>query len=136
MASRFSTQIYHPATGHKLEVPFDVLLVFSTKLAPKDLVDEAFLHRLRHKIEVGDPDFKAYREIFRRVAAAKQVTYSDQGLAYLIQELYIKQKRNLRASHPRDICDQIIDISRYLSIEPVMTRELLDRVASAYFVDL
>jgi predicted ATPase with chaperone activity len=42
-------------TGRKMEVPFDVLVVFSTNLPPKDLVDEAFLRRLRHKIEIGDP---------------------------------------------------------------------------------
>ncbi len=123
-------------TGRKIEVPFDVLLVFSTNLPPKDLVDEAFLRRLRHKIEIGDPNYKEYREVFRRVAAAKGVAYNDQGLAYLLQEWYIKHNRKLRASHPRDICDQILDISRYLGIEPTMNRELLDRAASAYFVEL
>ena len=123
-------------TGRKVEVPFDVMVVFSTNLPPKDLVDEAFLRRLRHKIEIGDPNFEDYREIFRRVSATKEVVYSDQGLAYLLQEWYIKRGRKLRASHPRDLCDQIIDIARYLSLEPVMTRELIDRAAESYFVDL
>ncbi|NLG97594.1 MAG: AAA family ATPase [Chloroflexi bacterium] len=123
-------------TGRKIEVPFDVLLIFSTNLPPKSLVDEAFLRRLRHKIEIGDPSYEEYREIFRRVSASKGVAYSDQGLAYLLQEWYIKCNRNLRASHPRDLCDQILDIARYLSIEPVMSRELIDRAAQSYFVDL
>jgi hypothetical protein len=64
------------------------------------------------------------------------VQYNDQGLAYLLQEWYIKQNRKLRASHPRDICDQILDISRYMSTEPIMDREMLDLAAAAYFVDL
>ena len=123
-------------TGRKIEVPFDVLVVFSTNLPPKDLVDEAFLRRLRHKIEIGDPNYEEYREIFRRVAQSKNLKYSDQGLAYLLQEWYIKRNRKLRASHPRDLCDQLIDISRFLSSEPAMTRELLDRAAEAYFVEL
>jgi predicted ATPase with chaperone activity len=123
-------------TGRKIEVPFDVLVVFSTNLPPKDLVDEAFLRRLRHKIEIGDPSFEGYREIFRRVAQSKKVQYNDKGLAYLLQEWYIKPNRKLRASHPRDICDQILDISQYLSVEPIMTRELIDLAAQAYFVDL
>jgi predicted ATPase with chaperone activity len=123
-------------TGRKIEVPFDVLVVFSTNLPPKDLVDEAFLRRLRHKIEIGDPTYEEYREIFRRVAADKKVEYSDQGLAYLLQEWYIKRNRKLRASHPRDLCDQIIDIASYLSVKPAMTRELLDRAAQSYFVEL
>ncbi len=123
-------------TGRKMEVPFDVLVIFSTNLPPKDLVDEAFLRRLRHKIEVGDPNYDEYREIFRRVAEQKGVTFSDQGLAYLLQEWYIKRNRKLRASHPRDLCDQILDIAHYLAEDPVMSRELLDQAAEAYFVEL
>ncbi len=123
-------------TGRKMEVPFDVLVVFSTNLPPKDLVDEAFLRRLRHKIEIGDPSYEEYRQIFQRVAQAKGVQYNDQGLAYLLQEWYIKRNRKLRASHPRDLCDQILDIARYSSVEPAMSRELLDKAAQAYFVEL
>jgi len=123
-------------TGRKVEVPFDVLIVFSTNLPPKDLVDEAFLRRLRHKIEVGDPTFEEYREIFKRVAQDKRVEYNDQGLAYLLQEWYIKRNRKLRASHPRDLCDQILDISSYLSVPPTMSREMIDNAGKAYFVDL
>jgi len=123
-------------TGRKIELPFDVLIVFSTNLPPRDLVDEAFLRRLRHKIEIGDPTYEEYREIFKRVAQLKGVQYNDQGLAYLLQEWYIKRNRKMRASHPRDLCDQILDISRYMSVEAVMSRDLLDRAAASYFVEL
>lgn len=123
-------------TGRKVEVPFDVLVVFSTNLPPKDLVDEAFLRRLRHKIEINDPNFEEYREIFRRVADTKGITFNNQGLAYLLQDWYIKPGRKLRASHPRDLCDQILDIAHYLSLEPALTKELIDAAAEAYFVNL
>jgi SpoVK/Ycf46/Vps4 family AAA+-type ATPase len=123
-------------TGRKLEVPFNVLVVFSTNLPPKDLVDEAFLRRLRHKIEIGDPSYNEYREIFRRIAHNKGVKYSDQGLGFLLQEWYVKRGRKLRASHPRDICDQIIDIANFMSLEPAMTTDLIRRAAEAYFVEL
>ncbi len=123
-------------TGRKVEIPFDVMVIFSTNLPPRDLVDEAFLRRLRHKIEIGDPSYDEFREIFKRIASIKGVNYSDQGLAYLLQEWYIKRGRKLRASHPRDLCDQILDISRYLGVEPTMSKELLDRAAEAYFVDI
>ncbi len=123
-------------TGRKIEVPFDALVIFSTNLPPKDLVDEAFLRRLRHKIEVVNPDYEEYREIFMRVSAAKGVKYSDTGLAYLLQEWYIRRNRKLRASHPRDLCDQIQDIARYLNLDPEMTPQMIDRAAKAYFVEL
>jgi predicted ATPase with chaperone activity len=123
-------------TGRKVETPFDVLVIFSTNLPPRDLVDEAFLRRLRHKIEVPDPSFDDYREIFKDVATQKGVIYNESGLAYLLQEWYIRRGRKLRASHPRDLCDQIIDIARYFNISPEMTIEMIDRSAGAYFVDL
>ncbi len=123
-------------TGRKIELVFDVLVVFSTNLPPRDLVDEAFLRRLRHKIEIVDPTPDEFREIFRRATVQKGVTYDEQGLSYLVQEWYIKRNRKLRGNHPRDLCDQILDISHYLSVEAAMTRELLDRAAEAYFVDL
>jgi predicted ATPase with chaperone activity len=123
-------------TGRKVEVPFEVLVIFATNLPPKDLVDEAFLRRLRHKVEIGDPSYEEYREIFRRVAADKNVEYDDQGLAYLLQEWYIKRNRKLRASHPRDLCDQILDIAGYLSTSAIMTPEMIDRAAQAFFVEI
>ena len=47
-------------------MPFDCLVVFSTNLDPAALADEAFLRRIRYKIEVADPSEAAFKEIFRR----------------------------------------------------------------------
>ena len=123
-------------TGRKIELPFDVLIVFATNLAPTDLVDEAFLRRIRHKIEVSDPSFEEYREIFRRVCAQKGVPYDENALAYLLQEHYIKPRIPLRACHPRDIIDQLIDIARYQNRPPVLVKDLIDKACEAYFVEL
>jgi MoxR-like ATPase len=123
-------------TGRKIELVFDVLVIFSTNLPPKDLVDEAFLRRLRHKIEITDPSFEEYREIFKRVTQQKGVAYNEQILAYLLQEWYVKRNRKLRASHPRDLCDQILDIAHYHAVEPEMTKDLIDQAAESYFVEL
>lgn len=123
-------------TGRKIEVPFDVLIIFATNLAPRDLVDEAFLRRIRHKIEIRDPTWDEYREIFRRVCEERDVPYNDQGLAYLIQEHYLKLDRSRRGCHPRDIVDQLVDIARYLNIPPVLSKDLIDRACQAYFVEV
>ena len=124
------------ATGRKIELPFYVMIVFSTNLEPRDLVDEAFLRRIRHKIEIGDPSYDQFREIFKRVCEAKGVRYDEQGLAYLLKEWYMKQERPLRAVHPRDILTQLMDIAIYMNKSPVLTKELLDRAAASYFVNL
>ncbi|GAA5529039.1 ATP-binding protein [Herpetosiphon gulosus] len=123
-------------TGKKIEIPFDVLIVFSTNLDPKGLVDDAFLRRIRHKIEVANPTPNEYRDIFRIVCKAKGVPYSDDGLRYLIQEHYFKVNRELRCCHPRDLLDQVLDEAKYRGQQPQMNKELLDRACEAYFVKM
>lgn len=123
-------------TGRKIEIPFFVLIVFSTNLDPRELVDEAFLRRIRHKIEVTDPSYEDFREIFKRMCDIKKVRYDEQALAYLLKEWYINHDRPLRSVHPRDILNQLIDIASYTNQPPALTRELLDRAAASYFVKL
>jgi predicted ATPase with chaperone activity len=122
--------------GRKIEIPFEVLVVFSTNLPPRDLVDEAFLRRIRHKIEIVDPTYEEFKEIFRRMADQKKIPFDEKGLAYLLQEWYIKRNRKLRSNHPRDIMEQLLDIAAYLNVEPVMSKDLLDRSCESYFVEL
>ncbi len=123
-------------TGKKIEVPFDTLIIFATNLLPTELVDEAFLRRIRHKIEVADPTFDQYREIFRRVCRAKRIAYEESVLAYLLNEHYLKNGRPLRSCHPRDIIEELMDIARYLGRPPRLTEDFIDRACAAYFVDL
>lgn len=124
------------ATGRKIELPFFVLIVFSTNLDPRDLVDEAFLRRIRHKIEITDPTFEQFREIFKRVCAAKGIKYDEQALAYLLKAWYIEQDRKLRSVHPRDLLNQLLDIATYLNKPPMLTKDMIDRAAASYFVNL
>lgn len=122
------------ATGHKIDVPFDALIVFATNLKPEELVDEAFLRRIRYKIHVPDPSWDSFREIFKRVTEDRGVTYSEEALRYLVLEYYINGKRKPRAVHPRDLIDELVDIARYRGIQPTMSKELLDLACQAYFL--
>jgi energy-coupling factor transporter ATP-binding protein EcfA2 len=123
-------------TGKKIEVPFDQLIIFSTNIEPKQLVDEAFLRRIRYKVEVGNPSPPEYREILRRICKAKNVPYSDEGLRYLLETEYTKRNLELRACHPRDLIDQLIDIARFTRTQPTMSRELLGAACKSYFVEV
>jgi predicted ATPase with chaperone activity len=123
-------------TGSKIEVPFDVLIVFSTNLKPRDLVDEAFLRRIRHKIFVGNPNLDEYRELFIRMCKNRKVPYDEQGLVYLLKEHYQRKHLELRACHPRDILDQIVDIAHFTNVAPSMNKELIDQACASYFVEL
>ncbi|HQY31723.1 MAG TPA: ATP-binding protein, partial [Thermomicrobiales bacterium] len=123
-------------TGKKIEIPFDQLIVFSTNLLPKDLVDEAFLRRIQNKMHVANPTVDIYREIFKRQCESLGVPFDQNGLVYLLREYYVKPKRELRAVHPRDILRTLIGIARYHNIPPVLSQKLLDRACQTYFVDL
>jgi predicted ATPase with chaperone activity len=122
--------------GRKIELPFNVLIVFSTNMDPADLVDDAFLRRIRYKIEVGNPTLEQYRDLFQRTCAERRIPYDESGLVYLIKEWYQRRGRELRFVHPRDIVSHLIEIATYLGEEPLLSRELLDRAAESYFVDL
>jgi predicted ATPase with chaperone activity len=121
-------------TGKKIEIPFDILIIFSTNLNPTDLVDDAFLRRIRHKIQVPNPTWDEFREIFQHVASNRSIEFDEEAFKYLVLEHYIKAKREPKAVHPRDLVDQILDIAKYGEVEARMTKELIDNAVDAYFV--
>ena len=123
-------------TGKKIEIPFDVLIVFSTNLDPSQLVDDTFLRRIRHKILVPDPTWEQFGEVFRRLCPKRGVAYSEENLEYLKREHYLKVQRSPKMVHPRDLLDQILDAAHYLDIPPAISKDLLDRAVEAYFVKL
>jgi hypothetical protein len=123
-------------TGKKVEIPFEQLVVFATNLDPSDLVDDAFLRRIRHKIKVDNPTTEEYHRIFQIMCRVGGVTYKKDGFIHLVQTWYAKPKRSFKNSHPRDIVDQLLDISRYKRLEPVATPDMIDRACSAFFADL
>jgi predicted ATPase with chaperone activity len=123
-------------TGKKIEIPFDELIVFSTNLDPRDLVDDAFLRRIRHKLLVDYPDEKIYFEILQRECAARRMDLPAEAFVYLMQRHYIAANRHLRSCHPRDLLEQIDDIAGYLGKRPVLSKELIDAAVESYFAKI
>jgi len=123
-------------TGKKFEIPFDQLVIFSTNIEPRELVDEAFLRRIRYKVKIDHPEKGEYKEIFRRICENNGIEYRDDVVEYLLNEYYDKTGVELNACHPRDVIDQIIDIARYKKITPTLTKEMLDDAWRNYFVDV
>jgi hypothetical protein len=121
-------------TGEKIEIPFDQLLIFSTNLDPNQLADEAFLRRIKFKIEVRDPDETQWRTIWTLVGKGRKVEIDQRGLDYLIDKWYAPFERPFRMCQPRDLLDQMISIAKY-NMEPVtFTPDLIDAACASYFV--
>ncbi len=123
-------------TGQKIEVPFDTLVIFSTNLDPKSLVDDAFLRRIRYKIEIGNPTADQLKEIFRRVCAAKRIDYNEDAVIYLLEVKYPALGVSPKSVHPRDLVEQIIDYAEYRQQSPVLDRESIEIACNNYFVQL
>jgi predicted ATPase with chaperone activity len=121
------------ANGVKIQVPFDQLLIFSTNLEPKDLVDEAFLRRIPYKINVSDPSEDEFRQLVRIMAGILKMEYDDEVTSYVIEECYKKTGRPFRCCQPRDLLTLAKNTCQYRNLPFQMTREMLDFAANVYF---
>jgi len=98
-------------TGRKFRVPFDSLVMFSTNISPKQLVDEAALRRMRHKVLVDRPDRDAFFEIFTRAARSFGVELDEGTKVFIVNELYAKEPgAEFHAFQPRFLLDQVRSI--------------------------
>jgi len=123
-------------TGESIEIPFDVLLVFSTNLPPAQLGDEAFFRRIHHKIEIPNPTREEFLQILELVCRERDVTFSQEGASYLLEHHYAETGRPLRGCHPRDLMELVEDIARYRGRAPALETDLIDLACESYFVDL
>ncbi|MBY0451102.1 MAG: AAA family ATPase [Cyanobacteria bacterium] len=124
------------ANGKKIEAPFDELIIFSTNIDPKTLVDDAFLRRIPYKIHVSDPTEAEFKALFQFLMPRYDMQYlpekDDNVILYLI-ETYYRGKRPFRRCQVRDLLEQIISISKYRREKPCLTRENFDMACRNYF---
>ncbi|MCG3137733.1 MAG: hypothetical protein HJJLKODD_01583 [Phycisphaerae bacterium] len=121
--------------GTKIQVPFDQLIIFSTNIEPKDLVDDAFLRRIPYKIEVVDPTEAEFRELMEIMSGILGVGMDQAAVNYVL-ERYQREERPLRCCHPRDLLLQIRNHCTYENTEPVMSKENFDFAMENYFTVL
>ena len=121
--------------GRKIEVPFDLLLVFATNRTPSSLVDEAFLRRIQYKIEIKAPSQPEFAEILRRVCEARNIPFYPQAADWIAQ--YCSQRNiALRSCHPRDLMGHLDAAARFLGKPSEITPELVELACETYFVRL
>lgn len=123
-------------SGKKVQVPFDQLIIFSTNLEPKDLVDGAFLRRIPYKIEVKDPSEDEFRRLFAAVAPSQGFQMdreSLEALDYLIETHYTKKNRPFRACQPRDLLLQVRNFCLYKSLPRKISPAAFDFACDNYF---
>jgi hypothetical protein len=122
-------------TGRKFEIPFNVFIIFATNLKPESLADEAFLRRIPYKIRAKNPTPEEYAQIFALNCRKRGLSYDEVMVEYLIRKYYTPRKLQMRACHPRDLIEQVVDQCRYQNREPAVTRDLLDVACGSYFLE-
>jgi hypothetical protein len=119
--------------GVKFQIPFEMMVVFSTNLDPSDLADEAFLRRIQNKILIEPVEPHVFDQIFHRVFRGREVPYSDDSPEFLRNLCLQDGREYLRACYPMDICNLLISISRYEHRAVEASREDLERAVNLYF---
>jgi hypothetical protein len=119
--------------GIKFQIPFELMVVFSTNLEPSDLADEAFLRRIHNKIYVEAVDANAFDQIFSRVVASRNIQAETDSAEYLRKLCLRDGRAELRACYPADICNILLAIGRYEGRPPQMTKPELERATALYF---
>ncbi len=121
------------ATGKKIQVPFEQLIIFSTNLEPMDLADEAFLRRIPYKIEIKDPAPAEFGQLFEASCKSFGCQFFPEAVHYLIHTHYAPCGRSLRRCHARDILSQIKNYCVYYGRPMELRPDYLDRVVKSYF---
>jgi predicted ATPase with chaperone activity len=123
-----------PRAGTTLTVPFTTTVILSTNLRPDELMDEAFLRRIRFKVLVPSPSEEQYRAIWQQACARANVPYDESIITALIDEYYREPGREFRGVHPRDLLSHVVHAAQFQDRPAELAADLLDVAANTYFV--
>jgi predicted ATPase with chaperone activity len=118
--------------GKKIEVPFEQLVVFSTNLDERDLVDDAFLRRMGYRARVEPPTPAAYSEIFKRALAMRSIPFDQASLTHVLHK-YDAENRMMKGCEPRDLLNRVTDICLFEGQTPHLSPEIIDIAWRNYF---
>jgi len=119
-------------SGKKIEVPFEQLVIFSTNLDEKDLVDDAFLRRMGYRARIDPPTASAFVQIFKNVATTRGVAIDEQCLEHILGK-YEAEQRIMKGCEPRDLLNKIRDICTFEGLSVKLSTELVDLAWGNYF---
>jgi len=120
--------------GKKIEIPFEVMVVFASNMDPAKLLDPAFLRRIQTKIRIGAASEEHFRTIFHRVAVERGLDVDEDVLGELIHTIRDTLKQELRACFPRDLVNQVCWKATYEGREPRLDQTSLMRAVKSYFL--
>ncbi len=122
-------------TGQKFEVPFTAFVLFTTNIRPAELVDEAFLRRVRYKVYVESPTREEFIRIFADYCRQVDVPFERSVAEALIDERLMPRRVALRSCQPRDLIDHALAAAEYSGQPRRLMPAFLAAACDNYFVD-
>lgn len=122
-------------TGQTFELPFETFVVFATNLKPSELLDEAFLRRLRYKVLAQSPTEDEFIHIFDNCCREKNLAFDRRLVERLLETELRPRGVQLRGCQPRDLIEHALSLASYLEQPRVLTLALLAASCAGYFVD-
>jgi hypothetical protein len=119
--------------GVKFQIPFEMIVLFSTNLDPNDLADPAFLRRIQNKIFVEPVNPEVFDRIFYRLVEEKNLTCETNSAEFLRELCRSLGTGDLQACIPADILEIVTSIDRYEGRPFELSKENLRRAAMLYF---
>jgi len=120
--------------GLHFEIPFELILLFSTNLAPQELVDDAFLRRLGYKIKFEALSVELYQELWFKTCAEHQLHCDLDIFNYLVEQRHYIDQKDFLPCLPRDLLSIVSDQIKFNQSAPVVTQALICFAWQHYFV--
>jgi len=122
-------------SGWTFEVPFQVFIAFATNIKPAELVDEAFLRRVRYKVFAEGPSPDDFIRIFEDCCREQELVFDRAIVEGLLNGYYHRSGAPMRACQPRDLISHALLLANYRGEPRELTLELLESACAGYFVD-
>ncbi|MFA5515834.1 MAG: ATPase [Desulfuromonadales bacterium] len=120
--------------GLKFDIPFDQLVIFSTNSAPRLLLDDASLRRIRYKIPVDRPSAANFEQIFQQACRERHIPYDAAAFDHLVGAYYRKLGIAPDACHARDILNHLLERAAYLRETPTLSPIAIDAAWESCFI--
>jgi hypothetical protein len=121
-------------SGKHFEVPFDVVMIFSTNLHPTDIADEAFLRRIGYKIKFPVLRADEYQQIWNDFCIQAEINCEDDVFDYTVKKLHAVNEVPLLPCHPRDLLSMAAERSTYDGQGRHVSKEAMQLAWDNYFV--
>ena len=111
--------------GKKFSVAFDGLVIFSTNLTPRTIMDAAMMRRIPYNFYIGPPSQEEYLMIFKNTCSDAGLEFDRDVVDMLITHLYEEQNLQMARFHPRFIVEHLLAHCSYNGRAATMDPHLL-----------